>query len=438
MSFTTSPNMSLIIPGVGSEDGPDYAYDVNASLTLVDQHDHSAGKGVQITPAGMNINDDLDFDGNFAQNVAGVILDPQGTTPDINTIYQFGNDLYFVDGVGNDVRLTLSGAVAGTPGSISNLVSPASASYSSVTGTFIWQSDISTPANMDCGSVILREVLASANGITLKSPASLAGSYDLTMPAALPVAQKFATISNAGAIAADWVVDNSTIEVSTNSVRVKDLGITAAKMASSARQLQKQIFTASGTFTAPAGTSTSTVYKVTCTGPGAGASQWNNAGSGGGGGATAIAWVTGIAAAGTVTVTVGTGGAGGASNTASGSFGSGSTSFGSYCIATRGTPSSTAGGTQADGGPGGLASACTGDIKIEGGVGNNGAIGTTVGPLGSGGSTIWGTGGAGALAAGAGRNGGTAGVAYGSGGGAGWSAAGGAGADGICVVEWVI
>ena len=36
MSFTNSPNMNLPIPTVGGEPGPNYATDVNSSLTLVD------------------------------------------------------------------------------------------------------------------------------------------------------------------------------------------------------------------------------------------------------------------------------------------------------------------------------------------------------------------------------------------------------------------
>lgn len=244
MAVTNSSNMGLPIPGVGTESGPNYASDINASLTLVDQHDHSIGKGVQITPAGMNINSALSFAGNFATGVAGVTFSAQGSTPGIGTVYESGNDLYFVDGVGNNVRITQSGAVAGTPGSISNLVAPASAAYVGASSKFVWQSNTNVSADMDAGSLIIREKVASAKGITIASPSGLASDYALTLMGALPASQKFATIDNSGSIAANWAVDNSTIEVASNVVQVKDGGITKPKLAA----LGQQLSSSSGSF----------------------------------------------------------------------------------------------------------------------------------------------------------------------------------------------
>jgi len=50
-----SPNMNLPIPGVGQTLGPTWATDLNNSLTLVDQHNHTAGYGVPIPPAGLKV-----------------------------------------------------------------------------------------------------------------------------------------------------------------------------------------------------------------------------------------------------------------------------------------------------------------------------------------------------------------------------------------------
>jgi hypothetical protein len=80
--------------------------------------------------------------------------------------------------------------------------------------------------------------------------------------------------------------------------------------------LQHQVFTSSGTFTAPASTGTSTVYKVTVVGGGGGGGSSNGTsqygGGGGGAGATAIYWGNGISPGTTVGVIVGAGGAGAA------------------------------------------------------------------------------------------------------------------------------
>lgn len=228
---TTSPNMNLLVPTSGMTPGPDYSLQVNTSLSLIDQHDHSPGKGVQITPAGININTALTLNNNLLTNVAGLMLTAQGSTPDIGTLYESGTDLYFVDGLGNNVRITQSGGIAGSPGSISNLVSPASASYVAVNSTFVWQSNTNKSANMDVGSLLIREVATGANAITLSSPIGLSSNFTMTLPSALPASQKFMTLDNSGNIAANWTTDNSTVEISSDTLRVKPGGITATQIA---------------------------------------------------------------------------------------------------------------------------------------------------------------------------------------------------------------
>lgn len=200
MSTTNSTNMNLPIPGVGTEPGPDYAEDINSALTLLDAHDHSPGYGVQITPAGLNINTDLAFNNNFLTDVAGIGLTAQGSTPSVSTIYESGDDLFFVDGLGNNIRITQNGAVAGTPGSIANLVPPASASYVSGSSSFVWESDTGIAANMDFGSAIMRNLTPNSTyALTLAPPAGLSSDYSLTLPT-LPVSTSFVTLTSAGTL----------------------------------------------------------------------------------------------------------------------------------------------------------------------------------------------------------------------------------------------
>lgn len=47
---TTTPNMSLLAPQVGDTD---YPTSITTSFTLMDSHDHSAGKGVQVGTSGL-------------------------------------------------------------------------------------------------------------------------------------------------------------------------------------------------------------------------------------------------------------------------------------------------------------------------------------------------------------------------------------------------
>lgn len=230
MSSTNTPNMNLIVPGVGTEPGPDYANDINASLSIIDQHDHTIGNGVQITPSGLDINAALTLNGNFLTSAAGMTFQAQLSTPANGTVYESGNDLYYVDGVGNNVRITQSGAVAGSPGSIANLTSPASASYVSGSSTFVWQSNTSIAANMDFGAAIMRNLSPNSTfALTLQPPAALGSNYTITLPS-LPATTKIMALTNSGVMSAPYSVDNSTIEIATNVIQVKDQGITAAKI----------------------------------------------------------------------------------------------------------------------------------------------------------------------------------------------------------------
>jgi hypothetical protein len=183
--YILSANMNLPIPETGIEPGPFYANDVNNSLSIIDGHTHAFGSGVLITPQALNINTDLTIQGNNLTNLRSVRFSPQlsplSGIADIGCVYESGVDLWYNDGLGNQVRITASGGVAGSPGSISGLVSPASASYNSGSSTFVWQSNVNTAANMDAGSYILRNLTANSDGLTL-SPPTLSSSYTITLP----------------------------------------------------------------------------------------------------------------------------------------------------------------------------------------------------------------------------------------------------------------
>lgn len=238
-NIINSPNMNLPVPVVGVEVGPQWASDINACLNILDQHDHSLGSGVQITPSALDINADLTFASNNAIDLRSVRFTaqvaPLALASDVGCLYEAGVDLYYNDANGTQIRITQSGGIAGTPGSISNLTPPASASYVAGTMTFVWQSDANTPANMDAGSYIFRNITASSNGITVSAPAALGSNYNITLPA-LPSSQKFMTLDASGNMAAPYVVDNSTIVIAANVIKVPANGITNNEIADDAVQ----------------------------------------------------------------------------------------------------------------------------------------------------------------------------------------------------------
>lgn len=217
---TISPNMNLVIPTVGVDPGPDWATNLNASLSLIDQHDHSNGNGVKITPSGLNISSDLTFQGNNLIQARALEFQSQlSLITDLDALYVVSGDLYYNDGAGNQIRVTQSGSVVGPAGSITGLVSPASATYIAGSQTFVWQADANLAATMDMGSVIIRDLTTNSFGITLQAPV-LSADYSLTLPA-LPSQQSFMTLDAAGNMAAPWTVDNSTIKIQSNQLVVQ-------------------------------------------------------------------------------------------------------------------------------------------------------------------------------------------------------------------------
>lgn len=183
-----SPNMNLPVPVVGTDPGPDWANNVNASLSAIDSHNHSSGQGVQIGPAGMNINADLSFNGNNATTLRTSRYSSQSGTlsgsTDLDCTYVVNGDLYYNDGSGNQVRITQSGSVTGATGTITGLPSgTASASFSA--GTFSFQSATNTPATMSVGPLVMGAASASPHTVTL-SAGTMAADYSIVWPTSAP------------------------------------------------------------------------------------------------------------------------------------------------------------------------------------------------------------------------------------------------------------
>lgn len=233
---TISPNMNMPVPIPGVTPGPDWATDISASLSIVDSHDHSPGKGVQITPAGINISSDLTCNSNNLTSIRSSKYtsqaSPLSTGADLNETYVSGVDLYYNDGSGNQIRLTQGGSIVGTAGSISGLPSgTASASYA--TGTFVFQSATSTPANVDGGSFIFRNTLASSKGVTVSPANALGSNYSLTLPL-LPSVQSIMTLDAAGIIGAPYTVDGTSISIISNIIGVAANGIATTNIVNQA------------------------------------------------------------------------------------------------------------------------------------------------------------------------------------------------------------
>lgn len=112
----TSPNMNIITPVTGVEVGPAWASELQAALfSTIDAHDHSSGKGVQVTPAGLNINADLAFGSNNGTALRSARFTQQASPlalgPDVGCLYDVLGDAYWNNASGTAIQLTKNGAV---------------------------------------------------------------------------------------------------------------------------------------------------------------------------------------------------------------------------------------------------------------------------------------------------------------------------------------
>jgi hypothetical protein len=200
----TTPYMALTLPVVSATLGPEWASELNAALALIDSHDHSSGKGTPVRSNGIYLDSDLDCHNINLKTLRSSRYTAQGSplsgVSDVCCIYFSGADLYANDAVGNQVQITSGGGVAGSPGSISGLVSPASVVYTPASTIFNFYSASTVRASLACGPLTIAEAVASGKGVTISVPTALAANYALELPAALPASTKFMTLSAAGLI----------------------------------------------------------------------------------------------------------------------------------------------------------------------------------------------------------------------------------------------
>lgn len=182
------------------------ATNIETNWPLLDVHDHSSGKGAQVPTSGLNINANLTFGGYKAYNLLAAQFSNQSSSLTTATnkpcVYVLNGELRFIDNSGNDVLLTNSGSVAGTSGSISGLTAPVAAGFAS--NTFSWQANSGTGlyAKMSNADINLYEASAGVtNSIAIKSYPSLAASYSIILPSAVPASTSYLSMANTGQLA---------------------------------------------------------------------------------------------------------------------------------------------------------------------------------------------------------------------------------------------
>src|SRR5262245_41806967 len=205
---------------------------VNSAFDLIDAHDHTAGKGVKVPSAGLKINADVSwsFSGTNYAITDMKILDFTPVTAASISAYSSAlfanssdsNNLYFRNSGGTNVQITsgstlnisIAGAIGGDYQSVGALLD-----FDDASDTYRLRQQVGAAvrqfAKASMADLNLFEYKAQpaagvpANSVTLKSPAALAGSYSLTMLAALPGATNLLQCSSAGILTASNTVGNA-------------------------------------------------------------------------------------------------------------------------------------------------------------------------------------------------------------------------------------
>lgn len=213
MPQSPTPFMLLVQP---TEGGDDDVWDtlLTALFLLVDAHDHTTGKGAPLGSASVTIDADLDFHDFRGVSVGGLDLTNLGAalTTGANEVFATGGNLYFRSGAGANVQITNGAALnMTTVGGIAGDYTSAGAEVAFVNAsdsyTFKQQlgGGVRQWAPLESGDLLLYEYLAHpavappTTFVRLRSPAALAASYNMTLPAALPaLTPAIVQISTAG------------------------------------------------------------------------------------------------------------------------------------------------------------------------------------------------------------------------------------------------
>jgi hypothetical protein len=205
MPGATLPNLSIVLPSLGGDIGT-WDDEINAALTLVDAHDHTAGKGLRIKSAAISIDADLSFGGFFQSSVGKVsfstIAAPSSGSKAI-FVNSADNELYWRTNAGVNVKLTngasintsLVGGIVGDYAAVG-----AEVAYDDANDRYTFKQQSTKPwARIMCGGIQLAEFNTTESVFTrLICNAALAVSYDLIFATALPGSTSIVQVDSAG------------------------------------------------------------------------------------------------------------------------------------------------------------------------------------------------------------------------------------------------
>lgn len=202
----TTTNMGLTLNVVGITQDPTWSTNINGDWSIIDAHDHSVGKGAQVTPAGLNINSDLSFNFNNVTSVRSWRMQNQSAAlslpADINCGYFVSGNFYINNASGTAVQITngagLNFSSLGTiGGDYGQPGVTAAVSYSNTTKYYTFTQSSNVTAPMFVGTVSISYPTAGAQAVSLAAPSSTT-AYTITLPAAAPTSASVMTFDTSG------------------------------------------------------------------------------------------------------------------------------------------------------------------------------------------------------------------------------------------------
>lgn len=229
MSDPVTPNMSLIQPVTGVTPGSTANDDYNSNWTNIDQHDHTPGRGVQLSLSSLNITADFSLSGYNLTTARSARFSVQPSAlalaTDLACIYFSGVDLWANDASGNQIQITSGGGINATSSGISS----GTATASFVSSVLVVNASSNKPANIQGASLLIGNNVVNSKYLTLSPPNAMAADYGLVLPP-IPGVNSIMGIDTSGNITGAYTVDNSSIEINGSSqIAMKAQGTTWTK-----------------------------------------------------------------------------------------------------------------------------------------------------------------------------------------------------------------
>ncbi len=190
----TLPNMGLVTPTAGGDSGT-WDDKINAAFVLVDEHDHTSGKGTLVPVAGIDIDADFAMGGNAVTGLGSIAFNAVTALAAGSKrlfVSSSDNELYWRTNGGTNVKLTNGTSinttlVGGIVGDYSSVGAEVAFSDADQAYTFKDQSSPSKKwARLASGPVRIYENDTTESVYVEHAVATaLAGSYTVTWPAAV-------------------------------------------------------------------------------------------------------------------------------------------------------------------------------------------------------------------------------------------------------------